>query len=62
MGKIIIELEKKEMEDAMKIFDELREDMNDVENKLTEILDEGKSLLESIKTFEQEVSNIGKNR
>jgi uncharacterized protein YoxC len=62
MGKIIIELEKKEMEDAVKIFDELRQDMNDVENKLNEILDEVKSLLESIKTFEKEVSNIGKNR
>ena len=42
MGKIIIELEKKEMEDAMKIFDELREDMNDVANKINEILDEVK--------------------
>ena len=36
--------------------------MNDVENKLNEILDEVKSLLESIKTFEQEVSNIAKDK
>ena len=58
MGKIIIELEKREVEDIAKIFEEIRDDMNSLEKNIYEIVDEMKTLSDSLKKFQKEVSDI----
>jgi archaellum component FlaC len=58
VGKIIIELEKWEVEDIAKIFEEIRDDMNSLEKNIYEIVDEMKTLSDSLKKFQKEVSDI----